>query len=141
MNDETDDRDTSGVSDIDEKKLHHLTQQCFDKNLTEMDGKTRSVLHKRRKEALSGLNEPSAMWKYSPIWAGLASAAVVAIVVVLLPSHLDRSEHDTQSAPMQVSTQVPEWLPDIVEPWQEDYEMLEDLDMLTWLILEEEFSG
>ncbi|RLA34199.1 MAG: hypothetical protein DRR11_03575 [Gammaproteobacteria bacterium] len=101
-------------------------KQHFDKSVANLDGETRSRLNRGRQAALAEIAPGGRTWiEWAPA-AGVAAAAVVAVVM------WTGNQPSDELTPTSAST-------DIEILFTEDsFEMLEDLEFYSWIELDDE---
>jgi len=98
----------------------------FDESVESLDGATRSRLNQGRQAALAELGTGSRQWVQWAPAAGVAAAAVVAVVLWTGSPPLDELTPPTASTDIEILLT------------EDSFEMLEDLEFYSWIDLEEE---
>ena len=100
-------------------------KKYFDESVENLDGETRSRLNRARQAALAELKVGGAKWiEWAPA-AGVAAAAVVAVVIW------------TGDPPSDVLTPASANADIEILLTEESFEMLEDLEFYSWIDLDE----
>lgn len=98
----------------------------FDTSVENLDGETRSRLNRGRQAALAELDKGGRRWiEWAPA-AGVAAAAVVAVVVWTGDPPTDALTPATMNSDIEILLT------------EESFEMLEDLEFYSWIDLDEE---
>ena len=142
------------VNTAEEEKIVSLAREAFDDSLLEIDGETLSRLRQARSAALQQL-EHKTTWlgltKNQWIPAGgfaLAATLIVGIWIAqpkneIEPIHSPSLANNRANGPENNATHTNE--EDEIfaanEVWDEDEEMLDELDFITWLALDEKSAG
>ena len=114
------DNPTAAEQDAFEARLAKRLRDSAD----ELDGHTRSRLNQARQAALDEL-QPKSAWRFRPVLAGAATAAVAVVAFFLL-----------QPAPDTTQPLVPAGIAEAdleLLMAEESLDMLEDLEFYTWL--------
>lgn len=101
-------------------------KQHFDESVANLDGETRSRLNRGRQAALAEIATGGRAWLDWAPAAGVAAAAVIAVVV------WTGSPPTDQLTPSSASTDIEILLT------EDSFEMLEDLEFYSWIDLDEE---
>ena len=110
----------------DESAFVERAKQHFDESVANLDGETRSRLNRGRQAALAEIASGGRAWiEWAPA-AGVAAAAVVA--VVLWTGSPPRDELIPSSASTDIEILLTE----------DSFEMLEDLEFYSWIELDDE---
>jgi len=96
-------------------------KETFDESVDALDGATLSRLNRSRNEALAELGEPGKRWRGWMPAAGMATAVLLAVVVLQLPVGI-------QSVPGVASVTDLEILLD-----EDSIEMFEELEFYSWM--------
>jgi hypothetical protein len=101
----------------------------FDESVENLDAKTRSQLNRSRQAALAELNKGGPRWiEWAPA-AGVAAAAVVAVVLWTGERPTDALTPATINADIEILLT------------EDSFEMLEDLEFYSWIDLDEELEA
>ena len=98
----------------------------FDESVANLDGATRSRLNQGRQAALAELGTGGRRWVQWVPAAGVAAAAVFAVVLWTGSPPVDDLTPPTASADIEILLT------------EDSFEMLEDLEFYSWIDLEEE---
>ena len=98
----------------------------FDESVANLDAATRSRLNQGRQAALAELGTGTSPWVQWAPAAGVAAAAVVAVVLWTGSPPVDELAPPTASADIEILLT------------EDSFEMLEDLEFYSWIDLEEE---
>jgi hypothetical protein len=98
----------------------------FDESVANLDGATRSRLNQGRQAALAELGAGPRQWVQWAPAAGVAAAAVVAVVLWTGNPPVDELTPPTATADIEILLT------------EDSFEMLEDLEFYSWIDLEEE---
>ena len=110
----------------DESAFVERAKQHFDESVANLDGETRSRLNRSRQAALAEIASGKRAWiEWAPA-AGVAAAAVVA--VVMWTGSLPTDELTPSSASTDIEILLTE----------DSFEMLEDLEFYSWIDLDDE---
>ena len=101
-------------------------KQLFDESVEGLDGETRSRLNRGRQAALEEIKTGTPVWVQWAPAAGVAAAAVVAVVLW------------TGNRPLDVTTPAAAASDFEILLTEENFEMLEDLEFYSWIELEED---
>ncbi len=115
-------RDESAANEafVEQAKEH------FDKSVDNLDGATRSRLNRGRQAALAELGTGGRKWSEWAPAAGVAAAAVVAVVLWRGIPPTDDLTPPTANADIEILLT------------EDSFEMLEDLEFYSWIDLDEE---
>lgn len=110
----------------DEGAFVERAKQHFDESVANLDGETRSRLNRGRQAALAEIASGGRAWlEWAPA-AGVAAAAVVAVVL------WTGSPPTDELTPSSASTDIEILLT------EDSFEMLEDLEFYSWIELDDE---
>jgi hypothetical protein len=110
----------------DESAFVERAKQRFDESVANLDGETRSRLNRGRQAALAEITSGRRAWiEWMPA-AGVAAAAVVAVVL------WTGSPPTDELTPSSASTDIEILLT------EDSFEMLEDLEFYSWIELDDE---
>ena len=101
-------------------------KKLFDESVAGLDAQTRSRLNRGRQAALAELESPKAAWGQWLPAAGIAAAAVVAVVVWTGNPPVDELTPDASASDFEILLT------------EDSFEMLEDLEFYSWIELDEE---
>jgi len=108
-----------------DKAFAENAKQLFDESVAGLDGETRSRLNRGRQAALEEIQTGRPVWVHWAPAAGLAAAAVVAVVLW------------TGNRPIDVTTPAATASDFEILLTEDSFEMLEDLEFYSWIELEE----
>lgn len=113
------------MTDNDEK-LGKRAKALFDTSVDELDGATLSRLNRSRRRAIAELGRPGTAWmRWAPA-AGMATAMLVAVMMIV-------------PGPGQQEQAVPTSVTDMeILLGDEEFEMLEELEFYSWMDLAED---
>ena len=114
--------------DRDEDAFAENAKARFDESVARIDGATQSRLTQARHKALAELAAPRPAWVQWAPAAGVATAAVVAVVVWSGGPGIDELAAPDAVADMEILLT------------EDSLEMLEDLEFYSWIDLDEEQS-
>ena len=100
-------------------------KQLFDESVEGLDGQTRSRLNRGRQAALEELTAAKPVWVQWTPAAGVAAAAVVAVVLWSGNLPIDQLTPDASAADFEILLT------------EDSFEMLEDLEFYSWIDLDE----
>lgn len=139
---------SSEISTVDAEKLQALAKRSFDESLDLIDGETLSKLRRVRATALESAQPKKTFLARAWLPSGALAMAASILLVILVVNQQSSDELIQTSSLAQIgmestaiSSNDDEFLYANTEPWQEDEELLDELDFLTWLTVEEEFAG
>ena len=101
-------------------------KQLFDESVEGLDGQTRSRLNRGRQAALNELTAGKLVWVQWAPAAGVAAAAVVAVVLWTGNPPVDELTPAASAADFEILLT------------EESFEMLEDLEFYSWIDLDED---
>ncbi len=101
-------------------------KQLFDESVEGLDGQTRSRLNRGRQAALDELNRGRPVWVQWAPAAGVAAAAVFAVVLWTGNQPVDELTPEASAADIEILLT------------EDSFEMLEDLEFYSWIDLDEE---
>ena len=101
-------------------------KQLFDEGVEGLDGETRSRLNRGRQAALEELKSGRPVWVQWTPAAGVAAAAVVAVVLWTGNLPVDELTPETSASDFEILLT------------EDSLEMLEDLEFYSWINLDEE---
>ena len=119
-------REVAGESRLAEQEIEQLARQALEQSLAGMDAETRSRLNQARNQALAAHYRPAPWRGWVPISAATCAALVFAIVLPFGTTQV--------AQPVDRGLIMPELVAEIGLAALEDTELLEDLDMMLWLI-------
>ena len=109
-----------------EEAFADKAKQLFDESVAGLDGETRSRLNRGRQAALEALRSDRPVWvRWAPA-AGVAAAAVVAVVLWTGIPPVDDMTAEASAADFEILLT------------EDSFEMLEDLEFYSWIDLDEE---
>jgi len=101
-------------------------KQLFDESVEGLDGETRSRLNRGRQAALNELTAGRSIWVQWAPAAGVAAAAVVAIVLWTGNPPVDELTPEASATDFEILLA------------EDSFEMLEDLEFYSWIDLDED---
>lgn len=101
-------------------------KQLFDESVEGLDGETRSRLNRGRQAALNELATGKPVWVQWAPAAGVAAAAVFAVVLWTGNQPVDELTPEATAADFEILLT------------EDSFEMLEDLEFYSWIDLDEE---
>jgi hypothetical protein len=101
-------------------------KQLFDESVEGLDGQTRSRLNRGRQAALNELTAGKPVWVQWAPAAGVAAAAVVAVVLWTGNPPVDELTPAASASDFEILLT------------EESFEMLEDLEFYSWIDLDED---
>jgi len=101
-------------------------KQLFDESVEGLDGETRSRLNRGRQAALNELTAGRSVWVQWAPAAGVAAAAVVAIVLWTGNPPVDELTPEASATDFEILLA------------EDSFEMLEDLEFYSWIDLDED---
>jgi hypothetical protein len=101
-------------------------KQLFDESVEDLDGQTRSRLNRGRQAALNELTAGRPVWVQWAPAAGIAAAAVVAVVLWTGSPPVDELTPSASATDFEILLT------------EESFEMLEDLEFYSWIDLDED---
>lgn len=101
-------------------------KQLFDESVESLDGQTRSRLNRGRQAALEELASGRPVWVQWAPAAGVAAAAVFAVVLWSGNQPVDELTPEASAADIEILLT------------EDSFEMLEDLEFYSWIELDEE---
>ena len=101
-------------------------KQLFDESVAGLDAETRSRLNRARQAALGELRSDRPAWVQWAPAAGVATAAVVAVVLWTGMPSVDELAAEASAADFEILLT------------EDSFEMLEDLEFYSWIDLNEE---
>ncbi len=108
-----------------DKAFAEKAKQLFDESVEGLDGQTRSRLNRGRQAALEELETGRPAWVQWAPAAGVAAAAVVAVVLWSGNLPVDQLTPDASAADFEILLT------------EDSFEMLEDLEFYSWIDLDE----
>ncbi len=109
-----------------DKAFAEKAKQLFDESVAGLDGQTRSRLNRGRQAALDVLKTGRPVWVQWAPAAGVAAAAVVAVVVWTGNSPVDELTPEASAADFEILLT------------EDSFEMLGDLEFYSWIDLDED---
>lgn len=109
-----------------DKALADKAKQLFDESVESLDGQTRSRLNRGRQAALDELAAGRPVWVQWAPAAGVAAAAVFAVVLWTGIQPVDELTPQASAADIEILLT------------EDSFEMLEDLEFYSWIELDEE---
>ena len=109
-----------------DKAFAEKAKQLFDESVEGLDGQTRSRLNRGRQAALEELETGRPAWVQWAPAAGVAAAAVVAVVLWSGNLPVDQLTPDASAADFEILLT------------EDSFEMLEDLEFYSWIDLDED---
>ncbi len=101
-------------------------KQLFDESVENLDGETRSRLNRGRQAALAELTTGRPVWVQWAPAAGVAAAAVFAVVLWTGTQPVDELTPEATASDFEILLT------------EDSFEMLEDLEFYSWIDLDEE---
>ncbi len=101
-------------------------KQLFDESVAGLDAETRSRLNRARQAALEELRSDRSVWVQWAPAAGVATAAIVAVVLWTGIPSVDELAAEASAADFEILLT------------EDSFEMLEDLEFYSWIDLNEE---
>ena len=135
----------------DEERLVNLARKSIEDSLQDIDGETLSQLRQARTAALQQLEHKSTWFgltknQWIPV-GGFALVTTLAVSLLINQSSLDHEQTNTPLASTNskgsqnnVANEENEIFA-TNDAWEEDEEMLDELDFVTWLAIDEESAG
>jgi hypothetical protein len=109
-----------------DKAFAEKSKQLFDESVAGLDGETRSRLNRGRQAALDVLKTGRPVWvQWAPV-AGVAAAAVVAVVLWTGNPPVDELTPEASAADFEILLT------------EDSFEMLGDLEFYSWIDLDED---
>jgi hypothetical protein len=109
-----------------DKAFSEKSKQLFDESVAGLDGETRSRLNRGRQAALDALKTGRPVWvQWAPV-AGVAAAAVVAVVLWTGNPPVDELTPEASAADFEILLT------------EDSFEMLGDLEFYSWIDLDED---
>ena len=108
-----------------EEEFAEKAKQLFDESVDGLDGETRSKLNRGRQVALAELGSKRPAWLQWAPAAGVAAAAVVAVLLWTGSPQVDDMTVPTAATDMEILLT------------EDSLEMLEDLEFYSWIDLDE----
>jgi hypothetical protein len=109
-----------------DKAFAEKAKQLFDESVAGLDGQTRSRLNRGRQAALDTLKTGRPVWVQWVPAAGVAAAAVVAVVLWTGNSPVDDLTPEASVADFEILLT------------EDSFEMLEELEFYSWIDLDED---
>lgn len=107
-------------------KFVERAKRHFDQSVANLDGETRSRLNRGRQAALAEIASGGLAWSQWAPAAGVAAAALVAVVMWTGNPPTDELTPSSASADIEILLT------------EDSFEMLEDLEFYSWIELDEE---
>jgi hypothetical protein len=117
-----------------ERELVQLAVRALDSSLLDIDAATLSRLNQARHQALESRSR-------TPLWRAWMPAAATGSVALALAIALPLNMQQVAQQPIDDSLIMPALSGDVSLAALEDAELLEDLDMMLWLIEEENHAS
>jgi len=111
---------------VTDRALAERAKQLFDESVEGLDGQTRSRLNRGRQAALAELQTGRPLWVQWAPAAGVAAAAVVAVVLWTGNQPIDVLTPEATASDFEILLT------------EDSFEMLEDLEFYSWIELEED---
>ena len=108
------------------KAFAEKAKQLFDESVAGLDGQTRSRLNRGRQAALEVLKTGRPVWVQWAPAAGVAAAAVVAVVLWTGNPPVDELTPEASAADFEILLT------------EDSFEMLEELEFYSWIDLDED---
>ena len=112
-----------------DKAFAEEAKQLFDESVDGLDASTRSRLNRGRQAALTELATGRPVWVQWAPAAGIAAAAVFAVVLWTGNQPVDDLTPEASAADFEILLT------------EDSFEMLEDLEFYSWIELDEEADG
>ena len=109
-----------------DKAFAEKAKQLFDESVAGLDGQTRSRLNRGRQAALDTLKTRRPVWVQCAPAAGVAAAAVVAVVLWTGNPPVDELTPGASAADFEILLT------------EDSFEMLEELEFYSWIDLDED---
>ncbi|MCY4426186.1 MAG: DUF3619 family protein [Halieaceae bacterium] len=119
-------REVAGKGRLDEQEIEQLARQALQQSLAGMNAETRSRLNQARNQALAAQSRPAPWRGWVPVGAAACAALVFAITLPFGASQVAQY--------VDPGLIMPELVAEIGPAALEDTELLENLDMMLWLI-------
>jgi len=111
-----------------EEAFAKKAKQLFDESVENLDGETRSRLNRGRQAALEQLAAGKPVWVQWAPAAGVAAAAVFAVVLWTGNQPVDELTPEATASDFEILLT------------EDSFEMLEDLEFYSWIDLDEELE-
>ena len=112
-----------------DKAFADKAKQLFDESVEGLDGETRSRLNRGRQAALNELAAGRPVWVQWAPAAGVAAAAIVAVVLWTGNPPVDELTAEASATDFEILLT------------EDSFEMLEDLEFYSWIDLDEDAEG